>query len=407
MAVVRWRLGALQGDRRPDGAYWIERQGKVYDVDERGWDLGIRPGVAAAEMIWRYPEAKRVPYAAEDFTAVGEAISRWMERKMVRYRMPDPCEGWWEWPRLDAGGFRGLMGEVIPCWARRAEAGIASHPLLAETALALGQMEPLPRWEGEGFTAWVIHPRENDRLWPRVPLDLLSDVSADRRREWRMRGWRTVGEVPGLLEQVRAEPRGWETAQPLCLRYGWEHEGARDITAVLTRIGEELAVRLGEQGEGIDGLEVIWRGTFGEVRRSRRWPTVVGDSKRLMARLFDVGLKSLPLDPPQSLEIRIAEVKACPPEQLRWWQGARPRPDLTKGDALLEGIKDRRQALNRREALLSFWDPWRMAGGRHRDRFEPRLDAGEHPGRVSVAKAAHRDCAGNRAVAGDGQVVAR
>lgn len=366
MAVVRWRLGALRGDRRPDGAHWVERQGKVYDVDERGWDLGIRAGMAAREMVWRYPEATRMLYTAGNFTVVGEAISRWLEEHMARYLAPEPGQGWWEWPRLDVAGFRSLMGEVIPRWAGRAEAGVASHPVLAEMALVLGENERLPRWEGEGFTAWVIHPREEDRFWPRVPLDLLPDIPEARRRAWRMRGWRTVGEVFGLLDQVRVDSPGWGASEPLCLRYGWEDEGQTDISAVLTRLGEDLATRLSERGEGIDGLEVIWRGTFGEVRRGRRWPTVVGDPRRLMARLFDVGLKSLPPIPPQSVEIRIAEVKACPPEQLRWWQGTRPRPHQTEWGGPLEGIKDRLQAFNRREALLSFWDPWRMAGGKAR-----------------------------------------
>ncbi len=359
MAVVVWRLAGLQFAERPRNPYWIEKNGTVYDVDARGWDVGVRPGISPLEANWRYPDGRMMAWKPEMFAATEKGLEQWLHTHMERYAQVDPREGWWQWPNLDAAQFSRHMAHVIGRWAMRVEAGVADHRLLAAAALMTGGKWQLPVWKGEGFQAHVILPNQAARWWPEIPLAAIDGTSAEVRKRWRMRGWTKLGQVPGLLARLQNQ---WPSASApsaveVRLRYVWEYEAGGDLIEVLRNLGQELAERLRERSAGINQLEIAWRGPWGILNHRRTWPMVTGDRGKILLRVLDF-IRKPPPGPPESVEILAQHMQPWMPGQLHWSFWTPPRGDLP------DVVNDMLGQQPWRETLLQYWDPWRMKKGK-------------------------------------------
>ncbi len=363
MAVVVWRLAGLPFAERPSQPYWIEKGGTVYDVDARGWDVGVRPGMSHLEVSWQYPDGRVIAWKPEMFASAEKHLDQWLRTHMERYAQADPHEGWWQWPNLDAVQFSRLMEHVIPRWAMRVEAGVANHHLLAAAAMMTGKQWDLPVWRGEGFQAHVIVPDQDVCWWPEIPLALIEGVSTEVRKQWRMRGWAKVGQVPGLLARLQNPgPSASATAaDEVRLRYVWEYEAGADLIEVLRHLGQQLAERLRERSAGINQLEIAWQGPWGTLKYRRAWPVVTGDQGKILLRVLDF-VRKPPPSPPESVEILAERIQPWKPGQLHWAFWTPPHGDVPDIGNDMLGQRPWR------ETLLQYWDPWRMrrikGGGR-------------------------------------------
>jgi len=357
VALVVWRLIGLNFPGRPDTPYWIEKDGRVLDVDAEGWERGVRPGMEGVTAQWHYPGARALPWRSDQFSGVHEEIQAWLDERMERFEQPEPWNGWWQWPQLGPEQFARHMAEMVPRWALFLEAGIASHPLLAQAALQLGKDWGLPMWAGHGFQAWVMSPSQETRWWPEIPLRLVEGISEAMTRQWGMRGWKRIGQVPGLQNRLQnlagqKSPKGPETIQ---LRYQWEQEAEGGFVEVFTALAARLTDELRQRAVGFQRLEVIWRGPWGTMSHKRLWPTATGEAGSVLLRLLDF-LKNRPPEPPESVEILSSELLPWGTEQLHW--GFSPRSRHANHQKLWPGV---RIGMDRREAVLQFWDPWRFS----------------------------------------------
>jgi len=357
MAFIYWRLGHLtRSDRRPLQAFVVHRYDQVFDVDRTGWDQGIRPGDALETLKWRYPEAVWVPWQAADYAETDQALRDWVASKAASYHYAAIQQGWWEWPRWTRSAFEALMAEVVPRWAGRFEAGVARHPGMAAWICAEGDRLALPGWSNPFGKTYVLSKDQEERLWPRLPLRYLENIPSGRRRQWRQRGWRTLGEVPGLMQEIRqyswpqADPSSRQT--PIVIERWLEGASWQGLAELVSDIGDELVRQCQMQELGVSGLHLLWLSEEGPETRQRTWPIVASQPVQIKARVLSL-LRQPPHAPPE--KVRLEAYCGRPVMgQMDWW-GGRGRPLRTD----LAGMtKD--WSVSRRERLLQFWDVWRM-----------------------------------------------
>jgi len=355
MALVAWRLIGLNFSGRPDTPYWIEKDGRVCDVDAEGWEQGVRPGMTRATAQWYYPEGKVLPWHPKQFRDVHEKIQEWLREKMEKFEQPEPWTGWWEQPRLGAEQFEQYMEEFIPHWALRVEAGVAAHLLMARAVLELGPVWNLPLWSGSGFEARVVRPSQESRWWPEIPLTLITGTTEKMKRQWKMRGWKRIGQVPGLQIQLQnlSEIKSTARVETISLQYHWEREAEGGFVEVFTELAARLTEELHQRTAGFQRLDVVWSGSWGTKSYKRLWPTATGDAGSVLLRLLDF-LKHLPPEPPESVQIRASELISWGREQLQW--GFFP-PSRSANKKVWTGVCI---GMSRREAVLQYWDPWRF-----------------------------------------------
>jgi hypothetical protein len=364
MAIVAWRLIGLQFDGRPDGAYWVARENTVCDVDVLGWKRGVRPGMSCAEAAWRYSEGEMVPWHAEIFREVLENLRDWLCEHTERFELSGPWLGWGEWPRLQLETFSQMMDEIIPDWVLGVKAGVASQRLLAKAALSEGERWNLPLWTGKGLQAHVMPPAQEAAWWPEIPLNVVESeaktggISHQQRQQWGIRGWTTVGQVPGLSERLKQEgiPVGCEEVEKAIQEsYRWEQEPEGGFAEVLTELATRLTQALQKQAMGFRRLDVTWSGAWGTVRHRREWPIATGEARAVLLRVLDClkQVRALP-GSPESIEIRLRDLSPWGTEQLQWGFSS-PRRDLSKKQGT-----EWRLGSERRELVLQFWDPWRF-----------------------------------------------
>ncbi len=360
MAIIYWRLGHLtaKGFQRPLDAFLIFRDGLVFDVDSYGWDLGIRPGNNLAEMKWRYPAATWVPWQPGYYHQLLVDLQEWLGQHAAAYQQIDPREGWWEWPRLTQADWRRLADAIVPRWAQRIEAGVASHPWLAHWVAEEGAQLNLPHWASSFWKTYILSPKKEEGFWPRLPLRFVEGISEQTRQQWHRQRWEKVQDVPGLLSRIRSHHLWTESRMPshkvLARRFdGPVSAGVGDI---LADMAVELHALCGEYGQGVKFLRVTWFRSSGMERREREWSTAAGDGKTVAARVLSL-LNHPPSHPFDAVQLEV-RLESLSPEQLAWW-------NLPQGRANPDGIPGlMRFSVSRRELLLQHWDLWRMAGTR-------------------------------------------
>lgn len=356
MAVIYWRLGHLtfEGVARPLGPFVIFRQGEVFDVDGSGWDRGIRPGQPLQEMKWRHPGAALVPWHPTMYEPTERALQQWLTQQSVAYTQRDVREGWWEWPNLTSSDWRRMSHDIVPRWAQRVEAGIASHPLLAEWAAKEGSLLALPEWDTPHGKTYVLHPTRESSYWAKLPLTYVPDVEPGIRKSWHKRGWHTVGEVPGLLSKVRQYiPRQGISSESIVLVRTFDDAVVGQLPEILTSMAEELYTGLYPQQLGIRDLRITWHSTEGLEVREREWPQVKGDRIAVVTRVLSL-LHKPPKHAPEKIQLEVAHPRLIEASQMAWWDdGRKVRTSATEA-------WEARLTLPRRERLLQYWDVWRM-----------------------------------------------
>ncbi len=359
MAIIYWKLGHLttQGFQRPLDNYLVFRDGQVFDVDSTGWDRGIRPGSGLAEMKWRHPGAVWVPWQSERYQGTRRALREWLAAHAASFTQEDVREGWWEWPRLSEGDWRRLVDEVIPQFAQRLEAGVASHPWMARWAAEEGSSLKLPMWSESCWKAYIVHPREEERLWPELPLRYISGVSVKTRDLWHKRRWTCVKQVPGLLSEIRTigVEHATEPQNPVIIRT-FEEPMDHGVGELMRQLGEELSRYCRERQEGVRWLRATWSQGTGIERREREWPTVANDERTVIARVLSL----LATPPSQPFDEVKLEARLEPSElpQLKWWGDNQKK----RGSPQVPGLSPR-LIPSRREQMLEHWDLWRRRAG--------------------------------------------
>ncbi len=362
MAIIYWKLGHLttEGFQRPLDAFLVFRDGLVFDVDSRGWDLGIRPGNGLAEMKWKYPGAIWVPWQASYYHKLTISLQEWLRHHAAAYEQADPREGWWEWPRLTESEWRKLIDQIVPRWAQRIDAGVASHPWLAHWIAENGAQLQLPYWSSSFWRTYILNPKKENEFWPRLPLRFVEGIPAKTRQQWRKRRWEQVGDVPGLLDRIRSHNllgSSVHLKEKLLIRRFDELIGG-GVGEILGDMAGELADICRIERQGIRFLRLTWLRGVGMERREREWPVVAGDGKSVRARVLSL-LNHPPLNPFDEVRLE-ARLEPVVPAQISWWDQAQARPRQVIDMANLM-----RFAPDRRELLLRHWDLWRMAGGDH------------------------------------------
>lgn len=360
MAIIYWRLGHLtaKGFQRPLDAFLIFRDGLVFDVDSRGWDLGIRPGDGLAEMKWRYPAAVWVPWQADYYRELLASLQEWLGQHAAAYQQTDPREGWWEWPRLTESDWRRLADAIVPRWAQRIEAGAASHPWLARWIAQDGARLRLPKWSSSLWQTYVLSPGKEEVFWPKLPLRFVEGVPEKTRQQWRKRRWESVQDVPGLLSRIRTHGF-WsapEAPSQKVLTRRFEEPVSAGVGEILRDIAGELHAICGEYSQGVQFLRVTWLSASGMERREREWATAAGDAKTVAARVLSL-LNHPPSHPFDEVQLE-AHLASLEPQQLEWWES----PKVRAASHGLAGMA--RISQGRREQLLQYWDIWRSAGAR-------------------------------------------
>lgn len=361
MAIIYWKLGHLTADgfQRPLDGFLVFRDGVVFDVDSVGWDRGIRPGDALGEMKWRHPGAVWVPWQSRFYEKSLRALQEWLKAHAAAYQQTDMRSGWWEWPRLTEADWRRMADEVIPRWAQRLHAGIASHPWMAHWAADEGHALGLPGWSSaSSWKTYVLRPEKEQTLWPRLPLRYVEGISQKTCQEWHRRRWQCVQDVPGLLSQIqRSDGLGTldVPSQETVLTRRFDEPITQGIGDLMRQLGEELSRVCREGNQGVCRLQVTWTRPGGVERREREWPQPAGDEKAVVARVLSL-LAQPPAHPFEHVQLEAHMAPLMLP-QMRWWETPR-RPDPPQ----LAGVS--RFAPSRRELLLQYWDLWRMAGER-------------------------------------------
>lgn len=356
MAIIYWKLGHLtaEGFQRPLESFLVFRDGVVFDVDSRGWDLGIRPGQGLAEMKWRYPGAVWIPWHGNYYQKPQGALREWLRSQAVAFQQTDPREGWWEWPRLTAEDWRRLMGDVVPRWAQRIEAGAASHPWLAHWIAEEGAQLNLPSWGSSFGKTYVLYPNREAQYWMRLPLRFVEGVPAVTRQQWHKRRFECVQDVPGLLSRIRSHGISGVADDPSeqLITRRFDEPIMAGVGEILRDMASELASLLQSQHAGVKFLRVTWFRDGGIERREREWPIVAGDVKSVQVRVLSL-LSQPPLRPFDEVHLQ-TRIEPLAPTQMVWWDKQRTRSALTT---------DFRLSLGRREQLLQYWDLWRIPGG--------------------------------------------
>ncbi len=358
MAIIYWKFGHLtaEGFQRPLDSFLIFRDGRVFDVDSTGWDRGIRAGAELAEMKWRHPSATWIPWQAGYYQKPLASLEEWLRAHAASFQQTDLREGWWEWPRLTEQDWRRLMDEVVPRWAQRMEAGVASHPWMAHWIAEEGESLKLPAWTASFWRTYVLYPKQEEQLWPRLPLRYVEGIPAKVRQGWNKRRWERVEDVPGLLSRIRQPQDLGQSQVPgeMVLTRSFDEPLAVGIGDMMRELGHELAGQCRVQNRGVQFLRVTWFRAGGIERREREWPTPAGDEKAVVSRVLSL-LNHPPMHPFDrvQLEARIEPLSAA---QMKWWEHAAKRPQ----PPALAGLS--RFSVSRRELLLQYWDLWRMAG---------------------------------------------
>ena len=355
MGVVFWRLGHLNRDQavRPLGPFIVFQRDRVFDTDAQGWDLGVRPHMPLHELKWRYPQAMLVPWNPEHYRENHRQLRLWLEAHMASYMQEDCREGWWEWPQIEPNKVRALMAEIIPRWALRAEMGIASHPILAKWVCDQGADMGLKSWAVEDAQVFVMFPRQEEKFWPHLPLRYIADQWPKRRQEWKLRGWHVVGEVPGLVHEVRTLPWTWQK-RPVSVRVEQVLEGGMNqgIGEVMAQVAHRLVDYLRQKNQGMAHLRLIWETERGTEQRERQWPEMVAERERVVSRVLSL-MQNLPSAIPEKLILEVDDPEFVKSEQLTLWGGGQK-------SRMKLGWHSPAFDIGRRENLLQFWDIWRM-----------------------------------------------
>lgn len=355
LGIIYWQLGHLTREHapRPLGPFVVFQGDRVFDTDAQGWDLGVRAGMLLKELKWRYPQAVMVPWHTLHYQEGHRERMRWLQQHAVSYFQEDPREGWWEWPRIHSQILESLMAEVIPRWALRADIGVASHPVLAQWACTQGGALGLKTWPLKEMRVFVIHPQEESLYWPEVPLEYVEKRWPKRVYEWRHRGWTRMGEVPGLMEQVKSLPVAAGSG-PVSIRITRPLEGGveQGLGEIMAQMAEELVDRLRQENQGMAHVRLTWETTQGIETRERYWPEAVAERGRIISRVLTL-LKILPTAPPDKVVLEVDDPERVKTQQLNLWK--MDKKSQTKTLAYPPNFD-----IPRRELHLQFWDIWRM-----------------------------------------------
>ncbi len=355
MGIIYWQLGHLTREYapRPLGPFVVFQGDRVFDTDAQGWDLGVRSGMLLKELKWRYPQAVMVPWQERHYQKGSRERMHWLQQHAVSYLQEDPREGWWEWPRIQPQALESLMTEVVPRWALRADIGVASHPLLAQWACVQGESLGLKTWPIKGVRVFVIHPQEESMYWPRVPLEYVETRWPKRVHEWRRRGWTRLGEIPGLLEQVRALPINTGVGR-VSIRIARPLDGGveQGLGEIMAQIAQELVDRLRQENRGMAHLRLTWETPQGIETREKYWPEMVSERNRIISRVL-ILLKVFPSAPPDKVILEVDDPEYVKAQQLDLWKmDKKSRTSVLTHSSNFD--------IPRRELHLQFWDIWRM-----------------------------------------------
>lgn len=364
MAIIYWKLGHLTapGLQRPLNPFVVFREGLVFDVDSLGWDRGIRPGQNLSEMKWRHPGAVWVPWRPQYYQKLLDGLQEWLQNHAAAFNQSDPREGWWEWPRLTRVEWHRLTEQIVPRWAQRIEAGVASHPWLAHWIAEEGAQEKVPLWDTPYCKTYVLYPGKESQWWPRLPLRYMEDIPEKTRQWWHKRRWERVGDVPGLLPQIRPQGVMAQVSSPdeyVAIRR-FDHPVSAGVGEVLGDMAEELAEVCRQRNAGIRFLRLSWFRDTGVENREREWPVVAGDAKTVNARVLSL-LGRPPAHPFDEVALR-ARLESVELSQMEWWNSK--RAVLRPGG--IPAVDRWPLRVTRREQLLQYWDPWRLTRGDQR-----------------------------------------
>lgn len=366
MATIYWKLGHLspEGFQRPLDGFVVFRDGLVFDVDSVGWDRGIRPGDSLAEMKWRHPGASWVPWQEAFYQKLLTVLQEWLRQHAAAFEQRDVRQGWWEWPRLTEGEWHRLIDEIVPRWAQRIEAGIASHPWMAHWAADEGGSLKAAEWKGSHGKTYVLGASQEEMLWPKLPLRYVEGILPKVWQGWHKRRWERVEDVPGLLSQIRQLGSGGgvgrvspEDRANMILTRRFDEALSQGIGELMRSLGQDLYAHCHQQNQGVRFLRVTWVMGASLERREREWPKAAGDAPSMIARVLSL-LSHPPSRPIDQVQLE-ARMEPMVNPQMVWWELSRPkRPDPPPVAGLL------RFSPSRRELLLQHWDLWRVAGGR-------------------------------------------
>ncbi|NMP23039.1 hypothetical protein [Sulfobacillus harzensis] len=358
MAIIYWKLGHLtaEGFQRPLDSYLVFRDGQVFDVDSMGWDRGVRPGDALGEMKWRHPGAVWVPWQPHLYQNMRQALREWLTAHAASFEQEDVREGWWEWPRLSESEWRRLVDEVIPRWAQRLEAGIASHPWMARWIAEEGPLLKLPVWSSSSWKTYVLRPGGEEKLWPELPLRYIPGIGQKTREMWHKRRWTRVKQVPGLLSEIRKLDGLGQPLQSdhLVVTRTFEEPLLSGVGELMRQLGEAVFRECQKSQQGVRWIRVTWSRDAGMERREREWPTTVSDMHTVIARVLAL-LATPPAHPFDQVKLE-ARLEPFALPQLGWWGDVAKKPERPRPVTHL--------LPSRREQMLANWDLWRMAGER-------------------------------------------
>lgn len=356
MAIIYWKLGHLtaEGFQRPLDTFLVFRDGLVFDVDSVGWDRGIRPGQGLVEMKWRHPGASWIPWQPNHYQKLLTDLQEWLRNHAAAFQQTDPRQGWWEWPRLGQTDWQRLTEEVVPRWAQRIEAGVASHPWLAQWIAEEGSQLNLPHWSSSFSQTYVLHPSKDGQFWPQMPLRYVEGIPLKTRQQWHKRHWQRVQDVPGLLSRIRPHGVSGTSGNPAehLVTRRFDDPVSAGIGEILRDMACELEAVCRSHNQGVQFLRVTWFRESGIEMREREWPAAAGEGKTIQARVLSL-INHPPLHPFDEVQLQ-ARLEPLAPTQMAWWDSPRVRPVVSGGF---------RFAPSRRERLLQYWDLWRMAGG--------------------------------------------
>jgi hypothetical protein len=356
LAAVYWQLGHLRRSRSDlQIPYIVSRETVVYDMDEMGWDKGIRAGMPVSEVKWQYPEAAVIPWRSEDYQKTYQDICMWLEDNVSAYSQPDLRGGYWDWPEMDEEQWQQLTAEVSTRWALRMDTGIALHPVLAEWAAKEGRQYPhlMDHWTYRQQNAYVVTVGDEKKIWNALPLKYLPNVARRTMQDWNKQGWMKVGDVPHLYSTLDREFGSREAGkrEPIRVKKTFDAPICQGIPDLVRVLAGEVAQKLMTRHQGSRHLRITWREVETSEVCERTWSTPTESTQQVITRFLTL-LAVLPHSPPDQLILEAQQPEDLDIGQLTWWPSYKSHRATPSSHWAMP--------VSRRNMLLQYWDPWRV-----------------------------------------------